>query len=120
MVSQTDVSSRLKKYGEQKPSDPGAVGQRNTVYCQTSPLYVDDKESAAATLVSWAQEARLATKDVKAPTSNAILTVCKSLIAGGVAGGVYVPPPQLLAGFSGIESKSVGMDGSKRSLRIDE
>jgi hypothetical protein len=119
MVSQTDVSSRLKKYGEQKPSDPGAVGQGNTVYCQTSPLYVDDKESAAATLVSWAQEARLATKDVKAPTSNAILTVCKSLIAGGVAGGVYVPP-QLLAGFSGIESKSVGMDGSKRSLRIDE
>jgi len=88
MVSPTDVSSRLKKYGEQKPSDPGAVGQGNTVYCQTSPLYVDDKESAAATLVSLAQEARLATKDVKAPTSNAILTVCKSLIAGGVAGGV--------------------------------
>ncbi|CAM6013906.1 unnamed protein product [Sphagnum balticum] len=88
MVSQTDVSSRLKKYGEQKPSDPGAVGQGNTVYCQTSPLYVDDKESAAATLVSLAQEARLATEDVKAPTSNAILTVCKSLIAGGVAGGV--------------------------------
>ncbi|CAM6035825.1 unnamed protein product [Sphagnum compactum] len=88
MVSQTDVSSRLKKYGEQKPSEPGAVGQGNTVYCQTSPLYVDDKESAAATLVSLAQEARLATEDVKAPTSNAILTVCKSLIAGGVAGGV--------------------------------
>jgi hypothetical protein len=57
---------------------------------------------------------------VKAPTSNAILTVCKSLIAGGVAGGVYVPPPQLLAGFSGIQSKTVRMDGSKRSLRIDE
>jgi hypothetical protein len=76
MVSQTDVSSRLTKYGEQKPSDPGAVGQGNTVYCQTSPLYVDDKESAAATLVSLAQEARLATEDVKAPTSNAILTVC--------------------------------------------
>jgi solute carrier family 25 phosphate transporter 23/24/25/41 len=88
MVSQTDVCSRLKKYGEQKPSDPGAVGQGNTVYCQTSPLYVDDKESAAATLVSLAQEARLATEDVKAPTSNAILTVCKSLIAGGVAAGV--------------------------------
>ncbi|CAK9200148.1 unnamed protein product [Sphagnum troendelagicum] len=120
MVSQTDVSSRLKKYGEQKPSEPGAVGQGNTVYCQTSPLYVDDKESAAATLASLAQEARLATEDVKAPTSNAILTVCKSLIAGGVAGGVYVPPPQLLAGFSGIQSKTVGMDGSKRSLRIDE
>jgi len=58
------------------------------VYCQTSALYVDDKESAAATLVSLAQEARLATEDVKAPTSNAILTVCKSLFAGGVAGGV--------------------------------
>jgi hypothetical protein len=93
------------------------------VYCQTSPtspLYVDDKESAAATLVSLAEEARLATEDVKAPTSNAILTVCKSLIAGGVAGGLYVPPPQLLAGFSGIQSKTVGMDGSKRSLQIDE
>ncbi len=120
MVSQTDVSSRLTKYGEQKLSDPGAVGQGNTVYCQTSPLYVDDKESAAATLVSLAQEARLATEDVKAPTSNAILTVCKSLIAGGTAGGVYVPPPQLLAGFSGIQSKTVGMDGSKRSLQIDD
>ncbi|CAK9222905.1 unnamed protein product [Sphagnum troendelagicum] len=89
MVSQTDGSSRLKKYGEQKPSDPGAVvTQGNTVYCQTSPLYVDDKQSAAGALVSLAEDARLATKDVKAPTSNAILTVCKSLIAGGVAGGV--------------------------------
>jgi solute carrier family 25 phosphate transporter 23/24/25/41 len=51
-------------------------------------LYVDDKESAAGALVSLAEDARLATKDVKAPTSNAILTVCKSLLAGGVAGGV--------------------------------
>lgn len=87
MVSQTDVTSRLKKYGE-VPDRPEVVGQGNTVYCQTSPLYVDGKDSAAGTLVSLAEEARLATKDVQAPTSNAILTICKSLIAGGVAGGV--------------------------------
>lgn len=64
------------------------MGQGNTAYCQTSPLYVDGKDAAATTLVSLAEEARLATQDVKAPTSNAILTICKSLVAGGVAGGV--------------------------------
>ncbi|CAM6027835.1 unnamed protein product [Sphagnum balticum] len=108
----------LKKYGEQKPSDPGAVvTQGNTVYCQTSPLYVDDKESAAGALVPLAEDARLATKDVKAPTSNAILTVCKSLLAGGVAGGVsrtaVAPLEWLKILLQGLKSiwKSEGIHG---------
>lgn len=93
MVSQNDATtSRLKnnKYPEQDPSPggPHGMGQGNTAYCQTSPLYVDGKDATAATLVSLAEEARLATQDVKAPTSNAILKICKSLVAGGVAGGV--------------------------------
>lgn len=65
------------------------MGQGNTAYCQTSPLYVDGKDgTAAGKFVSLAEEARLATEEVKAPTSNALLSICKSLIAGGVAGGV--------------------------------
>lgn len=44
-------------------------------------------ESAVSTIVNLAGEAKLAREGVKAP-SHAILTICKSLFAGGVAGGV--------------------------------
>lgn len=90
MVSQTDVTSRFKKFADQEPPEGSSqgMGQGNTAYCQTSPLYVDGKDGAAGKFVSLAEEARLATEEVKAPTSNAILSICKSLIAGGVAGGV--------------------------------
>ncbi|XP_077251204.1 mitochondrial adenine nucleotide transporter ADNT1 [Tasmannia lanceolata] len=44
-------------------------------------------ESAVSTIVNLAEEAKLAREGVKAP-GHAILTVCKSLFAGGVAGGV--------------------------------
>ncbi|XP_074568112.1 mitochondrial adenine nucleotide transporter ADNT1-like [Curcuma longa] len=43
--------------------------------------------SAVTTIVNLAEEARLAREGVKAP-SHAILSICKSLVAGGVAGGV--------------------------------
>ena len=47
----------------------------------------ESKEAAVATFVNLAEEAKLASEGVKAP-SHAVLTICKSLVAGGVAGGV--------------------------------
>ncbi|CAL9133907.1 unnamed protein product [Musa textilis] len=44
-------------------------------------------ESAVTTIVNLAEEAKLAREGVKAP-GHAILSICKSLVAGGVAGGV--------------------------------
>ncbi|CAA7397401.1 unnamed protein product [Spirodela intermedia] len=44
-------------------------------------------ESAVTTIVNLAEEAKLAREGVKAP-GHAILSVCKSLAAGGIAGGV--------------------------------
>ena len=46
-------------------------------------------ESAVSTIVNLAEEAKLASEGVKAP-SHALVSICKSLIAGGVAGGVWV------------------------------
>jgi len=40
-------------------------------------------------IVNLAEEAKLATEGVKTP-SYAFTTICKSLVAGGVAGGVCV------------------------------
>ncbi|PPD95839.1 hypothetical protein GOBAR_DD07146 [Gossypium barbadense] len=48
---------------------------------------VKTSESAVSTIVNLAEEAKLAREGVKAP-SYAILSICKSLAAGGVAGGV--------------------------------
>ncbi|KAL1198111.1 Mitochondrial adenine nucleotide transporter ADNT1 [Cardamine amara subsp. amara] len=49
---------------------------------------VKRSESAAvSTIVNLAEEAKLAREGVKAP-SYAVLSICKSLLAGGVAGGV--------------------------------
>ncbi|CAN6809202.1 hypothetical protein Bca4012_003454 [Brassica carinata] len=49
---------------------------------------VKSTESAAvSTIVNLAEEAKLAREGVKAP-SHAVLSICKSLFAGGVAGGV--------------------------------
>ncbi|ESQ37754.1 hypothetical protein EUTSA_v10028766mg [Eutrema salsugineum] len=45
------------------------------------------ESAAVSTIVNLAEEAKLAREGVKAP-SYAILSVCKSLFAGGVAGGV--------------------------------
>ncbi|XP_072974315.1 mitochondrial adenine nucleotide transporter ADNT1-like [Typha angustifolia] len=44
-------------------------------------------ESAVTTIVNLAEEAKLAREGVRAP-GHAVLTVCKSLAAGGIAGGV--------------------------------
>ncbi|KAL5551931.1 hypothetical protein UlMin_002549 [Ulmus minor] len=44
-------------------------------------------DSAVSTIVNLADEAKHASEGVKAP-SHAFLSVCKSLVAGGVAGGV--------------------------------
>ncbi|KAE8056039.1 hypothetical protein FH972_012841 [Carpinus fangiana] len=44
-------------------------------------------ESAVSTIVNLAEEAKLAREGVKAP-GHAVLSICKSLVAGGVAGGV--------------------------------
>nr|KJB49524.1 hypothetical protein B456_008G123800 [Gossypium raimondii] len=48
---------------------------------------VKTSESAVSTIVNLAEEAKLAREGVKAP-SYAVLSICKSLVAGGVAGGV--------------------------------
>ncbi|XWS38258.1 hypothetical protein CRYUN_Cryun19dG0115900 [Craigia yunnanensis] len=48
---------------------------------------VKRRESAVSTIVNLAEEAKLASEGVKAP-SHAFLSICKSLVAGGVAGGV--------------------------------
>ena len=50
---------------------------------------VKASESAVTTIVNLAEEAKLAREGVKAP-SHAIISICKSLVAGGVAGGVWV------------------------------
>lgn len=50
---------------------------------------VKASKSAVSTIVNLAEEAKLAREGVKAP-SYAILSICKSLVAGGVAGGVLV------------------------------
>ncbi|XP_038678900.1 mitochondrial adenine nucleotide transporter ADNT1-like isoform X2 [Tripterygium wilfordii] len=44
-------------------------------------------ESAVSTIVTLAEEAKHASEGVKAP-SHAFYSICKSLVAGGVAGGV--------------------------------
>ncbi|KAB2017128.1 hypothetical protein ES319_D08G140200v1 [Gossypium barbadense] len=48
---------------------------------------VKRSESAVSTIVNLAEEAKIASEGVKAP-SHALLSICKSLVAGGVAGGV--------------------------------
>lgn len=53
---------------------------------------VKPSESAVSTIVNLAEEAKLARARegvAKAP-SYAVLSICKSLVAGGVAGGVWV------------------------------
>ena len=47
-------------------------------------------ESAVTTIVNLAEEAKLAREGVQ-PSGHVILSICKSLVAGGVAGGVSVP-----------------------------
>ncbi|KAL3695589.1 hypothetical protein R1sor_009665 [Riccia sorocarpa] len=81
------VLNQYVKLADQPPSDEVMGQGTNTAYCQTSPLYVEGNESASSALKSLAEEAKQATKDVKTPSSS-ILTICKSLLAGGVAGGV--------------------------------
>lgn len=48
---------------------------------------VKASESAVSTFVNLAEEAKFAREGVKAP-SQQILSICKSLVAGGVAGGL--------------------------------
>lgn len=46
------------------------------------------RESAVTTIVNLAEEAKIASEGVKAPSRYALLSICKSLAAGGIAGGV--------------------------------
>lgn len=45
--------------------------------------------AAVTTIVNLAEEAKAATEGVKSP-KNALLSISKSLAAGGIAGGLYV------------------------------
>ncbi|GFZ06633.1 adenine nucleotide transporter 1 [Actinidia rufa] len=45
-------------------------------------------ETAVSTIVNLAQEAKISREGVKAP-NHAFYSICKSLVAGGVAGGVH-------------------------------
>ncbi|KAI9173822.1 hypothetical protein LWI28_007120 [Acer negundo] len=49
---------------------------------------VKTSESAVSKIVNLAEEAKLASEGVKAPSSHALLSIGKSLVAGGIAGGV--------------------------------
>ncbi|KAG6473009.1 hypothetical protein ZIOFF_066916 [Zingiber officinale] len=51
--------------------------------------------SAVRTIVNLAEDSKLAREGVKAP-SHSILSVCKSLVARGVAGGVWVQNPHTI------------------------
>ncbi|CAA0838936.1 Mitochondrial adenine nucleotide transporter ADNT1 [Striga hermonthica] len=48
---------------------------------------VKTSESAVSKIVNFAEEAKLAKEDIK-PTKLQVYSICKSLVAGGVAGGV--------------------------------
>lgn len=48
---------------------------------------VNSRESAVTKIVNLAEEAKLANEEIK-PYRNQAFSICKSLIAGGVAGGV--------------------------------
>lgn len=48
-------------------------------------------ESAVTKIVNLAEEAKLAREGVVKAPNYAIGSICKSLVAGGVAGGVSVP-----------------------------
>ena len=48
-------------------------------------------DSAVTTIVNLAEEAKLAREGVVKAPSYALASICKSLVAGGVAGGVSVP-----------------------------
>ncbi|GER46367.1 mitochondrial carrier-like protein [Striga asiatica] len=48
---------------------------------------VKTSESAVSKIVNFAEEAKLAKEDIK-PTKHQVYSICKSLVAGGVAGGV--------------------------------
>lgn len=50
----------------------------------------DVVSKTSATIVNLAEEAKIASEGVKAPSRHALLSICKSLVAGGVAGGVLV------------------------------
>lgn len=86
MVSEAAaVVPRRQKELNEIQSDSNDVARHGSVaFCQQSPLYANGEGSKLATL---AEGAKLATPDVKA-SGNTVLSVCKSLIAGGVAGGV--------------------------------
>ncbi|KAK3000705.1 hypothetical protein RJ639_022466 [Escallonia herrerae] len=45
-------------------------------------------DTAVSTIVNLAEEAKIASGGVKAPSRLALLSISKSLVAGGVAGGV--------------------------------
>lgn len=49
---------------------------------------VKSGETAVSRIVNLAEEAKIRSEGVKAPTEIAWLTITKSLLAGGVAGGV--------------------------------
>eukprot|EP00249_Psilotum_nudum_P022787 c28643_g2_i1 orf=754-1167(+) len=88
MVTQPDASaSEIQNEYTESARSKEVTTQRNMAYCERSPLYANGEKSAASTFATLAEEAKFATAEVKAP-GNAIISVCKSLIAGGVAGGV--------------------------------
>ncbi|XWS76906.1 hypothetical protein CRYUN_Cryun01aG0218000 [Craigia yunnanensis] len=62
---------------------------RNDLLPASEDLKSNTSQSAVSTIVNLAEEAKLAREGVKAP-SYAILSICKSLITGGVAGRVGI------------------------------
>ncbi|KAI5082953.1 hypothetical protein GOP47_0002696 [Adiantum capillus-veneris] len=90
MVSQIEATtSRIQKEHAWHHSsmEEKIVSHGNVSFCQRYPLYASGEESTTSTLATLAEEEKLATAEVKAPRDKK-LAVCKSLVVGGMAGGV--------------------------------
>lgn len=75
---------------------------------------VKPSESAVSTIVNLAEEAKLARARegvAKAP-SYALLSICKSLVAGGVAGGVLVSIFSIFLVFAFVTSMKFTFQGA--------
>ncbi|KAI5082218.1 hypothetical protein GOP47_0001961 [Adiantum capillus-veneris] len=74
------TSKIQKEHARRHSSVEVEVASHGVAFCQRSPLYSSGEESAASTLTTLAEEAKLATAKVKAPAGDKALAVCDSLM----------------------------------------
>uniref|UniRef100_K3Z5X6 Mitochondrial adenine nucleotide transporter ADNT1 n=3 Tax=Setaria TaxID=4554 RepID=K3Z5X6_SETIT len=89
-VSATTSSPPSSSAARRAAGDPGGEGGARGAGAEMASEDVVGKsrgDTAVTTIVNLAEEAKLAREGVKGP-GHQVLTICKSLVAGGVAGGV--------------------------------